>query len=168
MKICRMILLALMTLLVVLLVGYNVSAALARAAGRDLPTVAGYSTAVIISGSMSGAIEIDDMVVARAQKSYASGDVILFQEPDGSRIVCHRVVRLEDGQYITKGDANGVEDSNPVPPELVIGRVRWIIPGVGLLQRFLRSPLGMMAIIAIIALMFILPELNKRRKDHKI
>ncbi len=60
------------------------------------------------------------------------GDVISFREPEGT--IIHRVVRLQRDeaglQFITRGDANNVEDP-PVDPEQLLGRVIFRVPKVG-------------------------------------
>lgn len=125
--------------------------------GNPQPTLMGYSGAVVVSGSMSGSIEIDDMVICRRQESYAPGDVIVFKS--GGSVVTHRIVgRTEEG-FITKGDANNAADSERVPEENIVGRVVRVVPGIGRLISFLRTPLGMTALVLIGILLLELPAL---------
>lgn len=164
-RVCRVLLSALLIALLVSLIGYNVYTLAARASGRALPKVFGYTSAIIISGSMSGAMEINDMVIARVQPSYAQRDVILFRDAHGT-IVCHRIVALEDGSYITKGDANNVADADPVPPERVIGKVKLVIPKVGVVQVYMSHPLGMAALAAVVILVVMLPYFGRKKRDE--
>ena len=82
------------------------------------PDVLGYSSAVVISGSMSGSIEINDMILIHEEDTYAVGDVITFYS--GSSLVTHRIVGETERGFITKGDANNTADLYPVPIEHVV------------------------------------------------
>jgi len=121
--------------------------------GQSDPTVFGYSGAVLLSGSMSGSMEVNDMVIIHREETYAPGDVITFRS--GNALVTHRI--LEDTQYgfITKGDANNAADLQPVPHDQVQGKVVLVVPGVGNVIRWLRSPLGL-CVLAITGLAVLL------------
>jgi len=152
-------------LLLASLLAYNLYTSAARASGQALPKLFGFSGAVIISGSMSGVIEIDDVVIAREQPVYAPGDVILFQDPGGS-VVCHRIVRETEAGFITKGTANNVEDRHPTPPQRVFGKVIWVLPRAGLAQRYVRSPLGRIAVILAAAAMVMLSFVGRNKRTR--
>ena len=110
------------------------------------PTVLGYYNAVVLSGSMSGAIEVDDLVITHREADYTVGDIITFQS--GGSTVTHRIAALEDGGYRTKGDANNAADpGDPVAPEAVIGRVVCVIPRIGAVIRFFSTPFGMLCLL---------------------
>lgn len=59
-------------------------------------------------------------------------------------IVVHRVVtnRSLMGELVTKGDANNVEDLNPIPYDNVIGRVETSIPMIGAFMAIYASTAG--------------------------
>ncbi len=111
----------------------------------DTPSVFGYQTAVVISGSMSPAIEVDDLVIIEATDSYDVGDIIAYKT-ENSRVT-HRVIEVKPDGYITQGDANNAPDQNLIPNKNVIGEVVYIIPKVGKAISFLQSPLGMMMVV---------------------
>ncbi len=50
-------------------------------------------------------------------------------------MVTHRIVYVdqEEGVVTTKGDANQVHDSAPVPFDAILGKVRFHIPEIGYL-----------------------------------
>ena len=50
-----------------------------------------------------------------------TGDIITFHNED--TVVTHRVVKKEEGTFITKGDANKNADPIPVAKSQIIGRV---------------------------------------------
>jgi signal peptidase len=96
----------------------------------------GMGSYVVISESMAPTLQRGDLVLvapAAAPDAYRPGDVITFREP-ARGLLTHRVVRTtEDGSaYVTRGDANQVDDVSPVPFGAVEGRVRVVVPGGGL------------------------------------
>lgn len=132
--------------------------------GIEYPTIFGYYRAIVVSGSMSGSIEINDMVVVHREDHYEVGDVVSYKTE--SNLVTHRIVdRTEDG-FITKGDANNVEDREPVSPEQILGKVVLVVPGVGRFFEFTRTPLGMCAAAAVILVVVFLPCGQNRKKEE--
>lgn len=141
-KIIGRIFSSIVTLLLALLLAMNIYTIAARHfTGNIQPTVFGWSWAVVVSGSMSPEIEVDDLVVIHQQEEYTVGDIISYKS--GQSLVTHRIVEEQDGTYTTKGDFNNTVDTNPVDKENIVGRVVKIVPGVGRYLTFLRSPLGM-------------------------
>lgn len=141
------------------------SIAVRQVTGKQYAPVFGYSVAVVISGSMSGSIEIDDMVIIHRQESYSAGDVITFES--GANLVTHRILDVTEDGFVTKGDANNAPDLAPVPQELVVGKVVQVIPGVGRFIQFARTPLGMMLIVLIGYALVVIPSAWERRQEEK-
>lgn len=113
--------------------------------GVEHPTIFGYSTAVVTSGSMEPALSVDDLILNRMQVSYEKDDIITFQNSDS--LTTHRIISVTDEGYVTQGDANNTADLDIVPPDTVVGRVVWIIPHIGSAISFLKTPLGMVILI---------------------
>ncbi len=94
---------------------------------------------------MAPALRPGTLLISFRQSNYAPGEIISFRLAKGT-VVTHRIVRTVSGGWITRGDANNVEDSWLVTPEMVIGRVVFQVPKVGYLflwgRRFLLTPLG--------------------------
>lgn len=152
----RSILSVLLTAVLVFLLAANLYTAYARKVkGEIQPRVLGYSSAVVVSGSMSGSIEVDDLVVTAASDSYAVGDIIMFRS--GGSVVTHRIVEEKENGYITKGDANNAPDLEAVDPENIIGKVIFVIPKIGLLIGFLQTPSGLLGVGLLIVLLALLP-----------
>ncbi|RLI81357.1 MAG: signal peptidase I, partial [Archaeoglobales archaeon] len=83
---------------------------------------------VAISGSMRPTIDVGDlliMVKVPAEK-ITPGDIIQYVTERG--MVVHRVIAIERGYFITKGDANEAPDPDPVHPLNVRGKLIAIIP----------------------------------------
>lgn len=159
-KLIYRILSAVLTAFLAVIVAANIYTAAARAiTGEPQPTFFGYSSAVIVSGSMSGTIDVGDLIICRTQQSYTTGDIITFREAyDGDSLVTHRIVSQTDAGFITQGDANNTPDSQPVSAESIAGKVVCIIPKIGFFIEYLRTPLGMTCVVLIGLLLLALPS----------
>ncbi len=162
-KILRIVLLGVVGLV---LVGNLYIAAAKNIFGQRNPTFFGFSTSVVLTGSMSGFLEPNDMIVTHKQSVYAVGDVITF-ESEGSSVT-HRIIAVDEEGYHTKGDANNIADRFPVMQESVTGKVVLVIPRVGAWIGFIRTPLGILCFLGLTVLIVELPglvEYWKKRKD---
>ena len=121
---------------------------------------------IVLSGSMEPAIPTGSIVLADKNSSDINiGDIIAFNKGDIS--VTHRVSGIdEDGSFITKGDANETIDSAPVAREQVIGKCRFIIPFLGYVVNYIKTPAGIAVFIGMIAIYLVITvyQKNKRRK----
>lgn len=92
-------------------------------------TFFGFSMFNISSGSMKETIQIDDIIIVKEEENLNEGDIITFFQDE--QIITHRIVeKLDDGNYITKGDANNSKDSK-VYRQNIIGKVVKIVPKGG-------------------------------------
>ena len=97
-----------------------------------------YHAMAIASGSMSPTINKGDVVIVeKIDNDYdklEEGMTIAFEH--SGVVVVHRIVDVvkEAGDYYfyTKGDANGMKDNYPVYTDMIVGRVTFWIPFVGL------------------------------------
>ena len=97
-----------------------------------LPLIFHIKPFIVLSGSMEPEFKAGSVVLVDLdRKEPAVGDVITYRLPEEGLIVTHRIIREEGGRYITKGDANEVEDFLPVEKEMVLGTYRFQIPGLG-------------------------------------
>jgi len=97
--------------------------------------IPGATSASITSGSMTPKLRVGDVVIAvdQGDSTIAIGKIVVFKDPRRGDLVTHRIVGVDpDGNYITKGDANGINDVTPVPPDNIRGVGRWVVPYVGL------------------------------------
>lgn len=100
------------------------------------PVVLGWTPTTVMTASMTPAIEVGDVVVARPvpHEDLVPGRVVLADDPDrADRLRLHRIAELRpDGRLVTKGDANPSADSSPLDPDAVKGVGMLRVPWVGL------------------------------------
>lgn len=115
----------------------------------DLPGVFGYSPLSIASGSMEPVLSAGDLVVVHREASYRVDDVVAFR--DAGSLTTHRIVAEVPEGFVTKGDANNVQDGQPVSADQVVGRVVLAVPFAGEAALLLRTPAGL-ALLAVLGL----------------
>lgn len=148
MKIASRIVRVVLVVVFVLLLICNWYFIAARSLKGEQPTLFGYSAAAVVSGSMTGTIDVNDMVIIHPQDSYSCEDIITFKSNSGN-LVTHRIQEITEDGYITKGDANNTPDEEIVTEDKVVGSVVMIIPKVGLLVSALRTPLGIFCVVLV-------------------
>lgn len=96
------------------------------------PLAWGWQPLVVTSGSMGPLIRPGDVVLVQPDPDdVVLGSVVTFRGADDG-LVTHRVVEVTADGYVTRGDANPVTDSTVVRREDLVGRVRALVPWVGL------------------------------------
>jgi len=124
---------------------------IARVARTLLGVVAGmlwlavaftHGVAVVGGGSMQPVLHSGDVVVyRRGAQGVAVGDLVVFTHPEWSGGVVHRVVSISrDGSLVTRGDANEVEDSQPVSRDRVRGIAVVVVPSGQAIARATQAP----------------------------
>lgn len=85
----------------------------------------------VMTGSMEPALPVGALVYVNTNnKAPDINDVIAFNMANGV-VVTHRVIAVQDGKFITKGDANNTEDLAPVSEPQIIGTCMFHIPFIG-------------------------------------
>ena len=110
---------------------------------KDYANVFGYTYFVVATGSMSGTIEVNDIIFVKITKDAKVNDIITFKNKDGS-LITHRLVSKNGDKYITKGDVNNVSDEE-ISKNQMVGRVVNVV-----------SPSFIIKSIAIFLIVFIL------------
>ena len=130
----------------------------------QVPQVLGYSVFRVMTGSMEPEIREDSLLVVQKTppEDIAPGDVISFFSPDPmleGAVNTHRVVRVEKEngriQFITKGDANVIEDTYPVDASALVGKAVFKSYWLGKTVSLLANPL-VFGIIILLPLLIIL------------
>ncbi|TQL02634.1 signal peptidase I [Cellulomonas sp. SLBN-39] len=96
------------------------------------PLAWGWQPLVVTSGSMGPLVRPGDVVLVQPDPDdVVVGSVVTFRAADDG-LVTHRVAEVTADGYVTRGDANPVTDSTVVHREDLVGRVRALVPWVGL------------------------------------
>lgn len=121
---------------------------------------------VVTSESMLPTLHVGDLAViqARAPDQIRLGDVVVYRDttymPDTS--IIHRVTNIQviDGvyYYTTMGDHNASPDPGTRTYNEIVGVVVLVIPWLGNVSLFLRTPLGLVFILVVFLAILFVPE----------
>ena len=92
---------------------------------KDYVNVFGYTYFVVKTGSMSGTLEVNDIIIVKIDDNPKKHDIITYINDDGD-IITHRLVRIAGDKLIAQGDVNNAED-DPITKESLIGIVKLAI-----------------------------------------
>lgn len=133
--------------------------------------ILGYRCYNVISPSMAPAYNVGDLIYVKSvdPETVQVGDVITFLVNEDLVVGTHRVVRIdaEHQRFYTKGDANEIEDGEPVHFNNVIGVPKFSIPKLGYVSDFIQNPPGMYIAIGIgiaLILAVFLPDMIGKKK----
>lgn len=137
--------------------------------------ILGYRVFTVISGSMEPAYSVGDLLYVKTVdvNTIKIGDPITFILNEDLVVATHRVVRIdtENQRFYTKGDANEIEDNDPVHFKNVIGVPQFSIPKLGYVSNFIQNPPGVYITIAlgvIMILVVFLPDFKKKKEEPEI
>ena len=130
--------------------------------GNALPMPFGFGMTVVLSGSMEPELSVDDLLIVAPAETYEVGDVVVFQTQRTA--VVHRIVSINGDEIITRGDAN-TGDDEPITKENIKGKVVFVIPLVGMLINFIKSPVG--TILLLCLAIWLLESSFKKEKEQK-
>jgi signal peptidase len=131
------------------------------------PRTGRYSTLTVLSGSMRPTIPVGAVVAVTPERpnDLRVGQIVTYAIPVGDHhVISHRVVKILHGGerpvFQTKGDANNGPD--PWLAQVngpTVWQVRYIVPGLGWLIRWLRRPVvhtvGVLVFPALIAVVWL-------------
>jgi signal peptidase len=147
-----------------------------------------YPLLAVASGSMRPTLNIGDLIIVQGFSNYneinavpaPDGTIIVFHKPsDPEELIVHRAVDKADENgtwfFQTKGDNNGSPDywtgdgtsSGWVSQRLLVGKVVGVVPWVGNVPLFIRTPSGLVLVILLfLVILFIeyVPVLSKKAK----
>ena len=130
----------------------------------QVPQVMGFSILQVLTGSMEPTIPEGSMLLIRQADpaTLQEGDIISFYSPDPSldgALNTHRIIGVDNSdeglQFITKGDANFLEDQQYVEAQRIAGKVVYISPALGKLVRLVSNPLvfGLVILLPLAAML---------------
>lgn len=99
---------------------------------HQVPSIFGYSSLMVATGSMSGTIEEGDLIIIKDTDDYKIGDIVTFFQDGDDIPTTHRIYNIDDeGKWVTRGDANNSYDKRSITSDEIIGEVVLVIPYVG-------------------------------------
>lgn len=115
-----------------------------------------------VSGhSMEPLITHSDIVFIKpVTEPLTTGDIITFRTTDKIKVT-HRIVGITNDGYITKGDNNPKNDDDPVPKNMVMGKLWFKIPYIGGVFDFAATQSGYILLTLIPAILLIAIETRK-------
>lgn len=108
-KVIKYLMNSLLAVVIIVLLGYIIM--------RTLNIIDIFS---VKTGSMEDNIHVGDYILIFKKADYDVGDIVTFKSNE--YFVTHRIVRKEGDKYITKGDANNIEDEG-IEFDNIIGKV---------------------------------------------
>jgi len=97
----------------------------------------GYSFFQVKTGSMSGTMEIGDIIVVKLTKDVKENDIVTYQQDN--ILITHRIIERQEEDIITKGDANNKED-DPIKSDDIIGKVEYTLKNVEIWKKVFKTP----------------------------
>ena len=140
---------------------------IAAAVPLTIPRFMGYEIFNVVSGSMEPEIPVGSVIYVKSTDpvDVEKDDIIAFES--GDSIVMHRVVqnKMVEGKFVTKGDANLMEDIKDIPYEDLVGIVVLHIPILGQVLILFGSLFGRICMICFAACGALLNILGGRFSD---
>jgi signal peptidase I len=122
---------------------------------------------VVSSGSMEPVLKVNDVIIVRDGGSWQDltiGDIIVFDRPEGGdRVIVHRIADIDvdaNGERVvrTQGDANPASipgTDYPIRQDDYIGKVIYVVPGIGVITQYIAPPYNFIIIAIILAILFL-------------
>jgi signal peptidase len=129
---------------------------------------------VVTSESMEPTFYRGDLAViqGKAADQVRLGDIVVYSDTTympGTSII-HRVISIDivNGTYYyyTKGDHNPTQDPGTRTYSEIVGVVVFVIPQLGNVSLFLRTPLGLLLIVVLFLAILFVPEAACRKKEE--
>ena len=140
-----------------------------------VPGLAGFKSYRVLSASMEPEYHVGSMVYVKkvAEDEIKTGDVITFYVNDNT-LVTHRVVGRDsdNGGFITRGDANEVNDGGVALFDNIVGKVVINIPLLGYILSWIGTLYGKCIVISLLLIMtlmcYLLEAGTKQKESGKI
>ena len=132
----------------------------------------GPATYIMVSGhSMEPTLWTGDLVVLKKQDSYAKGEVITYEVPEGDvgagTLVIHRIIGGDENGFVTQGDNRDEADDWRPTVDDVRGELLFTIPDAGKVLGSLRQPTTAAALAGGATVFLMLLGSPKRRKEDE-
>ena len=156
-----------MCLFIILIIIAIYSLVLTKMLEKPYTDILGYTAFEVVTGSMSGTIEIGDVIIVKLlnQDEIHEGNIVVFKQ-DGN-LITHRVKRIAEDKVITKGDANNAEDE-PIKKEDIVGKVIRTMPNAGIWKKVILTPQVLISVTTTIMLFGLTVSYGKQNDNKSI
>ena len=131
------------------------------------PKLFGYNPIVVLSGSMRPKYDVGTIIYYKqaSKEEIKVGDVVTFMLNE-KQVVTHRINRIIDTKYETKGDANKTADVNLIEFKNILGKVATVtIPYLGYLSTIIeRNMYLVLVVILVLVLEFVITNFSIEKK----
>jgi signal peptidase len=137
-------------------------------------SLGGPATYLIVSGhSMEPTLHAGELVLARRQRTYRRGDVIVYRITKGQAgagaLVIHRIVGGSSRTgYVTRGDNRSYRDPWRPRPDDIAGKMNVHVPRLGMLPVFSHTAVGMALIAALAGLLVLCGGTESPRQRRRV
>ena len=118
----------------------------------------GYSIFRVETGSMSGTLEIGDIILVKITKDVEKNEVITYEKEN--ILITHRIIEKRENDIITKGDANNSEDE-PITKDNVIGKVVYTFKNIEIWKQVFKTP-EVYILVTITLILFLITLIKNR------
>ena len=168
-------------LLIIAVILVTLLALLLGVSGMDKESpksIAGFRSFIVLTDSMNPTFDAGSIIIIRetAAANLQIGDIITYRPARSDDVLLtHRIVSINgagaDMIITTRGDANNTDD-NPVSPGAILGKTVFFRNGLGTFIINLRTPKGILGMVAVIGIgLFLIPYLlslgDKPKKPRK-
>ena len=142
----------------------------------EVPSFGSRFPMIVLTDSMYPEIESGDLIICKQVEveEVKAGDIICFFDPsgNGTSTVTHRVMEVtkdENGDlaWVTKGDANNVEDKAIVPSSKLVGVYSTRIKGAGNIAMFMQTTQGLIICVICPIILLLAYDVIRRRMYEK-
>lgn len=117
-----------------------------------IPSIWGEKPLVILSGSMEPILKVGGILYYKQENinNFKEGDVLVYQLNDHT--ISHRIVKVLDDSFITKGDNNKSIDTYEVLSYQILGKgTNWSIPYIGYYADFIYNHKYLLIVMIILS-----------------
>ena len=134
------------------------------------PRLLGYEVNVVLSNSMEPVYSTGELLPAKADEIKVN-DIISFKGSGVSgNVITHRVIKIDQEKqvFITKGDANSSQDSNPVAFSRLNGIVKINIPYIGYIYGMIQSMIAKIILAGLVLIYIIVNLVTKKKLNSNV
>lgn len=133
--------------------------------GNDYLTIFGKGIFQVATGSMEPTIKENDIIVVEKEDEYNVNDIITYRKEND--YITHRIMQINNGNFITKGDANNANDE-AINENMIIGKVVNIYHNLAIWKKIFTTPEIVISIFITLMLFDFAFSYNGNIKDVKI